>query len=211
MKYWFQAEDELSYRLKREMHNNNVTEEEAKKIVQPAIRDRAFLLYCAAKDDCEEIWSKSKEEFYRRADFYSETEQYADTLPNFMPKIVRSKYAQLEFIKTHAYFCWENNCNMNSDWYDSEKEMIVEIAERAKYILEKEIYFSLREAFYCACDQLNDEIKVRAYFHWENKCKKRKWVSERAYYIWETNPKSSSEQNWEIAEREYDAKIPQRR
>ena len=34
--------------------------------------------------------------------------------------------------------------------------------------------------------------------------KKRKWVSERAYQIGQENPENSSEQNWYIAEQEFD-------
>nr|WP_321416667.1 hypothetical protein [uncultured Methanomethylovorans sp.] len=42
MRYWLQAEKELSYRVKQEMYWKNITEEEAKKRLESEIRLRAF-------------------------------------------------------------------------------------------------------------------------------------------------------------------------
>ena len=64
-------------------------------------------------------------------------------------------------------------------------------------ILKQQPYLSVEEAFQCARDQFYYEIQNGA-------AKNRKWVSERAYQIGQDNPENSSEQNWYIAEQEFD-------
>ncbi|WP_048831376.1 hypothetical protein [Methanomethylovorans hollandica] len=197
MRYWLQAEKDLSYRVKQEMHWKNITEEEARKILEPEIRISAFFLYNAAKNNPIDYWLKAKEEYYKQNDFYPDTENYADTLLPFMPKIARQKYAQLIFISDRAYFDWLNDFNTSFDQSEYEKRILDKIGYRASEILKKQPYLSVEEAFNCARDQFYYDIQNGA-------AEKRKWVSERAYQIGEDNPNNSSEENWYIAEQEFD-------
>jgi hypothetical protein len=179
------------------MHWKNITEDEARKILEPEIRIRAFFLYNAAKNNPIDYWLKAEEEYYKQHDFYPDTENYADTLLPFMPKIARQKYAQLIFISDRAYFDWLNDFNTSLDQSEYEKLILDKIGYRASEILKQQPYLSVEEAFNCARDQFHYEIKTGA-------AEKRKWVSERAYQLGEDNPDNSSEENWYIAEQEFD-------
>lgn len=197
MRYWLQAEKDLSYRVKQEMHWKNITEKEARKILEPEIRIRAFFLYNAAKNNPTDYWLKAEKEYYTRRDSYPDIIEYADTLLPFMPKIARQKYAQLIFISDRAYFDWLNDFNTSLDQSEYEKRILDKIGYRASEILKKQPYLSVEEAFNCARDQFHYEIETGA-------AEKRKWVSERAYQLGEDNPDNSSEENWYIAEQEFD-------
>ncbi len=116
MRYWLQAEKELSYRVKQEMHWRNITEEEAKKKLESEIQLRAFLLYNAENNHAMDYWLKAEEEYYKQDEFYPDTEKYADTLPEFMMTEARQMYAKLVYIQNRAYFTWLNDYNIGY-WY----------------------------------------------------------------------------------------------
>jgi len=197
VRYWLQAEKELSYRIKQEMHWKNITEEEAKKRLESEIRFRAFSLYNAGKNNPIDYWIKAREEYYKQKDFYPDTEKYADTLPVFIMTEARQMYAKLVYIRNRAYFNWLNDFNIALDQSEYEKRIVNKIGYRTAEILKQQPYLSVEEAFQCARDQFYYDIQNGA-------AKKRKWVSERAYQIGQDNPENSSEQNWYIAEQEFD-------
>ena len=197
MRYWLQAEKELSYRVKQEMHWRNITEEEARKRLESEIRLRAFSLYNTAKNNPMDYWLKAEEEYYKQDEFYPDTEKYAETLPESIPEAVRQMYAKLVYIQNRAYFTWLNDCNIALDQSEYEKRIMDKIGNLEIEILKQQPYLSVEEAFQCARDLFYYEIQNGA-------AKKRKWVSERAYQIGQENPENSSEQNWSIAEQEFD-------
>jgi len=209
VKNWLRAEKELNYRIKQEANNLikkgynwQVSVEKAKKIVKSEIEFRAYLIYCATKDDTLDNWLKAESEFYKRADICSNCEEYAQKLlqktNNQLDQNAASMWAKTEFIRVKAYFIWKNKCNMEFEWYDSEKYFVNRIIEKSKKILNNQRYLSQEEAIYCSYDQCYKEIKLIAEV-------KRKWVSERAYYISLQYPNYSEEHNWYRAIQEFDA------
>lgn len=209
MKNWVKAEKELNYRIKQEVnklvnkgYDPGVALKEAREIVKPEIELRAFLIYCANKDNTLDNWLQAKEEFHRRADFYVDVERRADWWEKEtcgrLKSPAASMYAELEFIHVRAYFIWKYEHDMKSEWYDSEDSLENEIIERSKDVLKSQPYLSSEEAFYCSKDQFYNEVRKRA-------DEKRKWVSERAYYLSRQNPSNYEEDNWSLALKEFEA------
>lgn len=182
------------------MHWRNIKEEASKKRLEAEIRLRAFFLYNAAKNNPIDYWLKA-EEYYMINDFYPDTVNSDDILSEIMPKEARLLYAKLVAINNRAYFLWLNDYNIAFDQREYENRIIEKIGNRATEISKQQPYLSTEEAFHCARDQFYNEIKNGA-------AKKRKWVSERAYQIGKDNPENSSEQNWYIAEGEFDDQYP---
>ena len=209
VKNWLRAEKELNYRIKQEANNLinkgynwQISVEKAKNIVKSEIEFRAYLIYCATKDNTLDNWLKAESEFYKRADMCSNCEEYAQKLlqktNNQFDQNAASVRTKAEFIRVKAYFIWKNKCNMEFEWYDSEKYFVNRIIEKSKKILNNQRYLSQEEAIYCSYDQCYKEIKLIAEV-------KRKWVSERAYYISLQYPNYSEEHNWYRAVQEFDA------
>ncbi len=214
VKNWLRAEKELNYRIKQEANNLinkgynwQVSVEKAKNIVKSEIEFRAYLICCATKDNTLDNWLKAESEFYKRAEICSNCEEYAQKLlqktNNQLDQNAASVWAKIEFIRVKAYFIWKNACNMEFEWYDSEKYFVNRIIEKSKKILNSQRYLSQEEAIYCSYDQFYKEIKLIAEV-------KREWVSERAYYISRQYPNYSEEHNWYRAVQEFDAENSRR-
>lgn len=209
MKYWEEAEHELSYRIKQEaciLRGNckdwEVKIAEAKTKLKKEIELRAHLKYCA-NNEYELDGRQAKREWEKRADFYSTLQEREEEIKKKSAHDLRDNGAFLlalvQLISEKAYFIYINRENMRKDWYDAENRLMNEITKKTKEVRTNQPYLSEEEAINCAKDQLHEKIEQEAYYKW-------KWVSERAYYISREKPDNSASNNWYIAAKEYDEK-----
>lgn len=206
MDNWERAEYELMYRIKQKAHR---LEEEglpmrdalenAKQELRDDIRLRAYLIYCATKDYTMQNWLRAENDILNihTNDINNYAKMLVSASENWLNFEAAIEIAKFEFIRTSAYYKWLDRCNMENDWYTSEKNLNKTICNLAEKIRLDYLYLTNEEAWFCARDRMYSEIKGRA-------DKRQESIALSAYFKSKRDPCNSDIENWYNAATEYD-------
>jgi uncharacterized protein YukE len=190
---WCQAEEELSYLFKEA---GQQTRE-----VANSIRLRAFEIWEARKDHTLDNWLKAEYICSSNNNFENELTNLSNMIEsdNWYRISPEAAYciAKIEYVRTAAYYIYEEINKANEDWYQSERSLNNNIIDLSTAIAKREKKLTDKEAKYKARDLLHDTIREKAH-------KRRDWISTCAYYLSKANPANSEKENWYIAANRYD-------